>query len=178
MTPDVAMTMSLLERTPASVDSLLRGLPDAWTMRNEGERTWTVYEVMEHLVHCERVNWMARVRMIVEEGEARAFAPLDREVHAALGTPLGRLLDDFSQLRKGNLVQLGEMRVGAEELGRRGLHPTLGPVTLSELLATWAVHDMTHLHQISRVLAHQYREAVGLWRVNLGVLQCNGRSAG
>ena len=174
MAPEVATTVAMLDRTPGALDALLRGLPDAWTMRNEGEGTWTVYEVMEHLVHCERVNWMVRARMILEEGEGRAFAPLDREVHAAAGTPLGTLLDEFARLRKGNLAELEELRLG--DLEKRGLHPTLGPVTLWELLSTWAVHDMTHLHQIARVMAHQYREAVGPWRVNLGVLRCGGHS--
>lgn len=174
MTPEIATTMALLERTPGALDALLRGLPYVWTTQNEGGKSWNVYQVMEHLVHCERVNWIVRVRMILEEGEARAFALLDREVPAAPGTPLGSLLDEFARLRKENLAELG--RVPLADFGRRGLHSTLGLVTLSELLSTWAVHDMTHLHQISRVLAHQYRDAVGPWRVNLGVLRCGGHS--
>ena len=116
--------------------------------------------------------------MILEHGEARSFEPFDRfaQMKGRQNEPLEKLLDDFASLRKESLSALRAMNLQPEDLGRRGRHPALGVVTLSELLAAWAVHDLTHLHQLSRVMAHQYREAVGPWSVYLGVLQCNGHS--
>jgi len=172
-------TMAVLERTPRVMDVLLRGLPEIWTMRNEGGGTWSVFEVMGHLIHGEREDWVPRVKMVLEYGETRTFARFDREGHVReiRGKSLGELLDEFARLRAENLKELRALRLGNDELARRGQHPGFGAVTLSELLATWAAHDMTHLHQISRIMAHQYRELVGPWSVYLGVLQCAGHSA-
>ena len=172
-------TMALLERTPAALNALLRGLPDAWTMKNEGGNTFTVCDVIGHLIHGERADWMARARMILEFGETKTFERFDRMAHVkeSEGKSLAELLGEFGRLRAGNLAEVREWKLGKKELEKRGRHPGLGAVTLSELLATWAAHDMTHLHQISRILAHQYRELVGPWNVYLGVLRCAGHSA-
>ena len=172
--------MALLERTPRALDALLRGLPEAWTMRNEGGETFTVLDVIGHLVHGERADWTARARMILEHGENKTFERFDRFAHKreSAGKTLGELLDEFARLRKQNLAEVRSAKLGPGDLARRGRHPGLGPVTLSQLLATWAAHDLTHLHQISRIMAHQYRELVGPWSVYLGVLQCAGHSAG
>jgi hypothetical protein len=172
-------TVRLLARTPAGLDALLRDLPQTWTSRNEGENTWSAFDVVGHLVHGERTDWMLRAKMILQFGETRAFEPFDRwgQVRESEGKSLGELLDEFARLRRENLIELRALDLRPEDLDRRGRHPALGVVTLSELLATWAAHDLTHLHQISRVMAHQYREAVGPWSRYLGVLQCVGHSA-
>jgi DinB superfamily len=172
-------TISLLSRTPAVLSALLRDLPEAWTLRSEGDNTWSAFDVVGHLIHGERTDWMHRARIILQFGEARAFEPFDRlgQVREIQGKSLGELLDEFARLRAENLGELRDFNLGREDLDRRGLHPALGVVTLSELLATWAAHDLTHLHQISRVMAHQYREAVGPWSRYLGVLQCAGHSS-
>ena len=172
-------TLSLLARTPVALNALLRDLPDTWTFRNEGDNTWNVFEVIGHLIHGERTDWIPRVTMIVQFGEAKTFEPFDMSGHIReiQGKSLGDLLDEFARLRSENLAQLRALNLQPEDLKRRGRHPALGEVTLSEHLATWAAHDLTHLHQISRVMAHQYREAVGPWSKYLGVLQCAGHSA-
>jgi hypothetical protein len=179
MEHDLSRTISLLARTPASLDALLRDLPDEWAQRNEGADTWTAFDIVGHLIHGEHTDWMPRARMVLQSGEARAFEPFDRwgHVHESQGKSMGQLLDTFARLRSANLDALGGLNLRAEDFERRGRHPALGVVTLSQLLAAWVVHDLTHLHQISRVMAHQYREAVGPWSAYLGVLQCGGHSA-
>jgi len=172
-------TIALLTRTPAALDALLRDLPEAWTSQNEGAGTWSAFDIVGHLVHGERTDWMPRARMILEFGETRAFEPFDRwgQERECAGKSLGQLLDEFARLRSAGLGELRAMNLQKADLERRGRHPALGVVTLSQLLATWAVHDLTHLHQISRVMAHQSAAAVGPWHAYLGVLKCAGHSA-
>jgi hypothetical protein len=171
-------TIALLARTPAALDALLRDLPELWTSRNEGAKTWSAYDIVGHLIHGERTDWMPRARIILQFGETRAFERFDRfaQEHESGGKPLGQLLDEFTALRRENLQELRALNLSDEDLLRRGRHPSLGVVTLSELLATWAVHDLTHVHQVSRVLAEQYRATVGPWEKYLGVLHCAGHS--
>lgn len=173
---NLAMTLALLARTPATLDTLLRDLPDAWTFRNEGEGTWSAYETVGHLIHGERTDWLPRTRIILEHGETRPFDPFDRWGHVkeVEGKTLGQLLDEFSSLRNANLDELRKLNLTSSDMERRGTHPEFGAITLSQLLATWAAHDLTHLHQITRVMAHQYRTEVGPWTQYLGVMQCNG----
>jgi hypothetical protein len=172
-------TISLLTQTPSALNSLLRVLPDKWTHGNEGENTWSAFDILGHLVHAERTDWMPRVRMVLEMGETRSFEPFDRWglARESQGKSLVQLLDEFAAVRSQSLSELRALDLRREDFDRRGRHPALGVVTLSELLATWATHDLTHLHQISRVMAHQYRAAVGPWSGYLGVLQCAGHSA-
>ncbi len=172
-------TINLLSRTPAVLDTLLRDLPEVWTFRNEGEDTWSAFDVIGHLIHGERTDWMPRVKMVLQFGETRTFEPFDRlgQVRTSESKTLGQLLDEFARLRSENLSELRALNLVELDLERRGRHPALGIVALSELLATWAAHDLTHLHQISRIMAHQYREAVGPWSAYLGVLQCAGHSS-
>jgi hypothetical protein len=179
MEHDLQDTVSLLARTPAALDALLCDLPEAWTLRNEGENTWSAFDVVGHLIHGERTDWMQRAKIILQFGETRSCEPFDRlgQLREIEGKSMGQLLDEFARLRAENLDELRALNLGREELELPGRHPALGVVTLSELLATWAVHDLTHLHQISRVMAHQYREAVGPWSRYLGVLQCAGHSS-
>jgi DinB superfamily len=172
-------TISLLARTPATLDALLRELPQEWTMRNEGGNTFHAFDVLGHLIHGERTDWMPRTKRILEFGESRAFDRFDRRAQErdSQSKSLPELLDEFARLRAANLAELRALKLTDQDLNRRGLHPELGTVTLSQLLATWAAHDLTHLHQISRIMAHQYREAVGPWTAYLGVMQCMGHSA-
>jgi hypothetical protein len=175
----LAGAIAVLNRTPATLDALLRGLPETWVRRNEGKDTWSAFDIVGHLIFGERTDWIPRVRIILLNGEARPFDPFDRfaQLKESPDQPIEQLLDDFARLRNESLAALQALSLQPEDLARRGTHPGLGAVTLSELLAAWAVHDLTHLHQLSRVMAHQYREAVGPWSAYMGVLRCSGHSA-
>ena len=176
---NLAETIALLKRTPAAFDVLLRGLPDNWVHTNEGKDTWSAYDIVGHLVALEHTDWMARLHRILEHGEALPFDRVDRFAHLKNGQSesLEQRLDDFVRLRRQNISDLQALNLQPQDFTRRGRHPTLGAVTLAQLLAAWAVHDLTHLHQLSRVMAHQYRQAVGPWSAFEGVLQCTGHSA-
>ncbi|MGH9482713.1 MAG: DinB family protein [Terriglobales bacterium] len=175
---DLGQTMALLARTPAVLDALLRGLPEGWTCHNEGADTWSAYAVLGHLIHGESTDWMPRVRMILAHGATQTFEPFDRRGFAreGPGKTMEQMLEQFAERRARNLQELRELKLTAADMERRGRHPALGEVTLGQLLGTWAAHDLTHLHQISRVMAHQYRDAVGPWSRFMGVLNCNGHS--
>lgn len=179
MEHDLQQTISLLARTPATLNALLRDLPPAWTSSNEGENTWSAFDIVGHLIHGERTDWMPRARIVLQFGPGRPFDPFDRWGHLqeSRGKSLEQLLDEFARLRSESLSELRGLNLRQEDLERRGRHPALGVVALSELLATWAIHDLTHLHQISRVMAYQYRDAVGPWSAYLGVLHCAGHSS-
>jgi hypothetical protein len=176
---NLSHTVALLERTPAALNALLRDLPEAWSFENEGENSWSPFDIVGHLIYCERTDWMPRARIILQFGESRRFEPFDRfgQVHESRGKSMEQLLDEFARLRADNVAELRTMNLKPEHLALRGQHPAFGAVTLSQLLATWAAHDLTHLHQISRVMAHQYRDAVGPWSEYLGVMQCSGHSS-
>ena len=178
MARDLKNGMALLERTPAALDALLRGLPEVWTEANEGGDTWSVSTVVAHLIHCEYEDWIPRARHILDADETQPFPPFDREGHVRYkrSKTLPQLLDEFARARAKSLEELRALQLTAQDLERRGRHPALGSVTLSELLATWAAHDLTHLHQISRIMAHQVRDDVGPWVRFLGVMQCAGHS--
>lgn len=172
-------TIALLERTPVTLNALLRDLPDMWTTPNEGANTWSAFDVVGHLIHGERTDWMPRAKIILQSGEGRPFDRFDRwaQARASQGKSLPQLLDEFARLRSDNLKDLRSLNLQSADLQRRGRHPELGVVTLSQLLATWAAHDLTHLHQVSRIMAHQYQDAVGPWSKYLGVMQCHGHSS-
>lgn len=176
MNRNLENTIALLERTPAALDALVRGLPGAWTDHNEGEGTFTVVDVIGHLIYADKIDWMPRARVILEYGETRAFEPFDRWGHVkeCEGRTPPQLLDEFARVRARRLADLRALNLAQSQLEMRGRHPALGPVTLSELLATWAAHDLTHLHQVSRIMAHQYRDRVGPFAGYLGVLKCSG----
>jgi hypothetical protein len=179
MAHDLEQTIALLERTPPALDALLRGLPEAWIHAREGEGTWTVFEVVGHLIHGEGTDWIQRAKIVMESGDAKTFPPFDRlgQSRVIEGKSLSDLLDEFARVRAENLAELRVMNLQPEDLMRQGRHPAFGLVTLSELLATWAAHDLTHLHQISRIMALQYKDAVGPWSKYLGVMRCGGHSA-
>lgn len=179
MEQNLQHTIALLTRTPAALDALLRDLPNEWTFGSEGDSTWSPFDIVGHLIQGERTDWMPRAKMILQFGESRAFEPFDRlaQMRESHGKSLEQLLDEFARVRSKSLDELRALNLQPKDLERRGRHPALGVVTLSQLLATWAVHDLTHLHQISRTMAHQYRAAVGPWSAYLGVLQCSGHSS-
>lgn len=162
----------VLRRTPAVVDALLRGLPEAWLRAHEGPDTWNPCVVVGHLIHGERTDWMPRVRHILAHGDELPFPPFDR--FAQLREPereIGDLLDTFATLRAQGVAELVGLGLSAADLARPGRHPALGAVTLGQLLATWVVHDLTHLFQIERVMARRYADGVGPWRQYLRIVQ-------
>lgn len=162
----------ILARTPRVLRSLLAGLPPEWTTPNEGPDSWSPFDVVGHLIDGEETDWMVRARIILAQGEKRRFEPFDRARH--VGKNRGRNLEDlltrFEALRGTNLAELRTLHLGPEQLELRGEHPDFGPVTLRQLLATWVVHDLGHVAQIGRVMAKQYRDAVGPWEAYLPVL--------
>ncbi len=161
----------LLERTPATLRALLGGLPERWTTANEGAGTWSAYDVVGHLIHGERTDWIVRTEHILTHGAELPFVPFDREaMRHATPEPLPDLLETFAALRTSNLERLAALRLTSADLARPGLHPALGAVTLGQLLATWVAHDLGHLAQIARVMGKRYRTTVGLWRAYLPVL--------
>jgi len=172
-------TIALLSNTPPALNALLRNLPEAWIHQREGGDSWTAFEVVGHLIHGDRTDWMPRARMILQHGDSRPFDVFDRGGHKQdiQGKSIGQLLDEFAHVRSENLTALRSLNLQSGDFTRRGMHPALGGVTLSQLLATWAAHDLTHIHQISRIMAYQYRETVGPWSAYLGVMRCNGHSS-
>jgi uncharacterized damage-inducible protein DinB len=164
--------VEILRRTPATLTALLRGLPEAWTKSTEGPDTWSAYDVVGHLLHGDETDWIARARIILEHGETRPFDAFNRTAmfEKYQDFSLDQLLDAFAQVRARNLATLSEWRITPEQLTRTGAHPALGSVTLSQLLATWVVHDLNHLGQVVEVMARQYAEAVGPWSAYLAIL--------
>jgi hypothetical protein len=169
---EIGQAIQLLSRTPSTLDTLMRPLANEWVLRNEGPATWSPFDVIGHLIHGEETDWMPRAKLILGEGESRAFEPFDRVAmfEKSQGKTLGELLDTFKNLRDTNLRTLEAMNLTPEILGKRGRHPELGVVTLSQLIASWVVHDLGHIGQIVRVMAKQYREEVGPWKAYLTVL--------
>ncbi len=170
---DLKDGVAILQRTPQTLTSLLSGLSSDWTDATEGPDTWSPYIVLGHLIHCERADWIPRARIILEQGPSRRFTPLDRlaQLREGRDRSLDDLLDTFAKLRAGNLQTLAGWELTDVELALEGEHPEFGAVTMRQLLATWVAHDLGHLVQINRVLARQYRDAVGPWRAYLSVMR-------
>jgi hypothetical protein len=169
---ELTRALEVLERTPAAFRALLDGLSEAWTAPNEGPDTFSAFDNLGHLIHGERTDWIPRARLILAQGSNRRCEPFDRFAmyRESEGKSVADLLDEFTRLREDNLATLRGWQLTEPELALEGEHPTLGPVTLRQLLATWVVHDLGHLAQTARVLAKQYREEVGPWRAYLPVL--------
>jgi DinB family protein len=167
-----ADAVAVLERTPAALEAMLGGLPEAWLLANEGPDTFSPRDVVGHLIHGEETDWVPRMRIILEHGEAVPFTPFDRFAFrtASLGHSTDALLERFGALRRDSLRAVREVTLDAATLRRAGTHPGLGRVTLGQLFAAWVVHDLGHLKQVARAMAHQYREAVGPWREYLTIL--------
>lgn len=155
----------ILERTPAVLQSLLAGLSDDWIMPNEGPKTFSPYDVVGHLIHGEKTDWVPRAKMILEFGNTKTFERYDRfaQYEESKGKSLQQLLEEFEVIRRENMNWIKSLNLTEDDLGRRGMHPVLGEVTLRNLLATWVAHDLTHLAQVTRVMAKQYKEEMGPW---------------
>ena len=169
---DLARTLAILERTPATFRALLGGLPDELARANEGPDTFSPFDNLGHLIHGERTDWIPRARIILAQGAERRFTPYDRfaQFRESKGKTSGMLLDELASLRAENLATLRSWKLTDAQLALTGEHPALGTVTLRQLLATWVAHDLGHIAQVARVMAKQYREAVGPWREYLPVL--------
>jgi hypothetical protein len=165
--------LSVLTRTPATLDTLLRELPEPWTAATEGPGTWSPYVVIGHLIHAERADWMPRLALILQYGLSRPFDPFDREAQfrESNGKSLSTLLDEFSALRRDNLLRLRVLNLQPGQFELKGMHPGLGPVTVRQLLATWTAHDLAHIAQVSRVMAKRYKQEVGPWAEYLSVMR-------
>ena len=169
---DLAHTFEILERTPATFRALLGGLGDSWLKPNEGPETFSALDNLGHMIHAERTDWIPRAEVILAQGVDLRFPPFDRfgHLHEQRDRSVAEMLDEFAELRHASLVTLREWNLGPRELALEGEHPTFGRVALRQLLSAWVVHDLGHIAQTSRVLAKQYREAVGPWRAFLPVL--------
>ena len=169
---DLDEARALLARTPRVLRAMLAGLPDVWLSSTEGPETWSPIQVVAHLVDLEETDWPVRARIILEQGPNRRFQPVDRFRHLreSEGKSLDDLLDRFEALRGKNLHVLFDSGIFADELLLKAEHPALGAVTLQQLLATWVVHDLTHIYQIVRTMAGRYRDDVGPWIEYLSVL--------
>lgn len=165
--------LALLEKTPGVLRSMLAGLDRSWTHSNYGKDTFSPFDVVGHLIAGERKDWLNRVKILLEHGESRPFDPVDRyaQFEDSRGKSLDHLLNEFERLRKSNMEALVKMGLTENDYTRRGVHPALGSVTLSNLLSTWVAHDLNHIAQIAKCMATQYEEAVGPWREFLGVLR-------
>ena len=163
----------ILQRTPATLTAMVAGIPEPWLKATEGGGTWSCYDIVGHLIHGELTDWIPRVRIILEHGEARAFEPFDRfaQFREDQTRPIGALLDQFAFLRSENIAILQGLNLSSSDFSRRGTHPELGAVTLGQLLSSWAVHDLSHIAQIARVTAKQYSGEVGPWHAYMSILK-------
>ena len=170
---ELAHAIEVLRRTPATLNALLRDLPEPWLVQNEGPERWSPYDVIGHLIHGDETDWIPRAQIILEYGETKAFEPFDRVAMFAesKGKSTVELLDTFAQLRAEKLRELQSMNLTSDLLDKRGRHPELGVVTLKQLLSTWVVHDLGHIRQVVRIMSKQYGEAVGPWRAYLSILE-------
>jgi hypothetical protein len=173
---ELSEALPVLERTPRVLHELLAGLPDPWIRATEGAETWSPFDVIGHLVHGERTDWLPRTEHILREGAARPFPPFDRyaQFEASRGKRIEELLDTFAELRGASLTRLRALALDPADLQRRGRHPELGLVTLEQHLSTWVAHDLSHIGQIVRVMGRAYTTEVGPWRAYLPMLEPRG----
>jgi hypothetical protein len=169
---DTTVGTAILQRTPHTLRAMLAGLPSSWTDATEGPETWSPYVIVGHLIHGERTDWIPRAQIILAQGPERRFTPYDRfaQFHESQGKSLADLLEEFARLRAESLATLAGWRLTDQQLDLQGQHPEFGEVTLRQLLATWVAHDLGHVAQTARVMAKQYREAVGPWRAYLPIM--------
>lgn len=173
MTYDLQLSIELLSRTPMVLKSLLSGLSNRWIMNNEGENTWSPYDVVGHLIHLEKTNWMNRVLLILSNDQNKTFNPINRfaQMNWEQQISIEELLSDFKELRAANLKDLRALQLDDADLLKSGFHPEFGEVKLKQLLATWVAHDLDHIYQICRVMAKQYDSEVGPWMDYLKILK-------
>jgi len=168
----LSKSIAILERTPSVLNAYLNELPDSWLKTNEGSNTWSPYDVIGHLIHGEKTDWMVRLQLILSDASNKTFEPFDRfaQQHNDQNQSISQLLKEFEKLRHTNLSVLRALNLSDKDLNKTGIHPELGKVTLQQLIASWVVHDLGHIAQISRVMAKQYTEDVGPWKAYLGIL--------
>ncbi len=164
--------IEILERTPAVLISLLSGLSDRWVYNNEGGESWSPFDIVGHLIHGEKKDWIQRAKIILEYGEEKPFETFDRfaQFKDSEGKTSNDLLEEFAKLRKENIDVLHKLGLNENDYNKKGIHPVFGKVTLQQLLSTWVVHDLSHIRQISRVMAKQYKKEIGPWRIYLPVI--------
>ncbi len=169
---DLQKSIAVLERTPGVLTTMLQGISKDWTHTNEGENTWSPYDVIGHLIVGEKTDWMIRTTIILSDSEDKRFVPFDRfaQLQGKQDTPISELLSEFTTLRNKNLKELIALQITDQDLTRTGIHPELGDVTLEHLLAAWVVHDLGHIAQISRVMTKQYTNQVGPWKKYLTII--------
>lgn len=169
----VTEAVDLLNRTPQILRKMLDGLPDQLVHANEGPETWSPFDVVGHLIHGEKTDWIPRLNICLSDSTDKTFQPFDRfaQYEDSKGKTLQALLTIFEQLRKENIVTLKGMNLSKEDDRRMAIHPALGEVTLGQLLTTWVVHDLNHISQLSRILAHQFKDDVGPWKAYLRIVQ-------
>jgi hypothetical protein len=172
---DLEQAIPVLERTPAVLSNLLDGLPEDWTRVDEGPDTWSPRQVVAHLIHGERTDWIPRARIIIKQGSYRKFDPFDRFAELDSPRPLTDLLEEFDRLRAESVATLRGWNLKEKDLELTGVHPEFGDVPMRQLLATWVVHDLSHIAQITRTMARAYTRAVGPWTAYFRVLQREGR---
>jgi hypothetical protein len=168
----VTKSIEILERTPETLRHLLDTISRDWTSTNEGEQTWSAYDVIGHLIHGDKTDWLTRTELILSNKVDKEFKPFDRfaQFENNKGKSLTQLLTEFKEIRIANIEKLRKLNISASDLNKTGIHPTFGKVTLSQLLSTWVVHDLDHISQISRVMAKQYKNEVGPWIEFLKIL--------
>ena len=169
---NLTRSLEILERTPILIESYLSGLSDEWIHQNEGGNTWSPYDIVGHLIHGEKTDWIVRAKIIIYQEGDRTFSPFDRfaQFNDSKGKSLAQLLEEFKWMRNDNLNELRAMNITEQMLDLEGIHPELGVVKLKQLLATWVAHDLGHIAQISRVMANQYKHEVGPWQAYLGII--------
>jgi len=169
---DLSDAIAILERTPEIVSIMLRNLPGNWINANEGGNSWSPFDIVGHYIHGEKTDWIPRMEIILNDETNKTFDPFDRfaQFEDSKGKNLCQLLDEFSALRKRNIKKLSSIQFSEKLLNKTAMHPQFGSVTLRQLFASWVVHDLTHIHQLSRVLAKQYESEVGPWKEYMGVL--------
>ena len=170
---ELSKSLEILERTPDVLETLLNGISGDWTTLNEGGESWSVYDIIGHFIHGEKTDWIPRARIILSDHPDKSFEPFDRFAMFtdSQGKSLQQLLQEFKTIRETNLEILRSFHITERDLKRTGIHPAFGEVTLEQLLSTWVVHDLNHLGQIARVMAKQYKDAVGPWVPYLRILQ-------
>lgn len=173
MTFNLSKSIEILSKTPETLNSLLNGLSDEWLHNNEGDNTWSPYDVIGHLVHGEKTDWIVRAKIILSSERNKTFEPFDRfaQENDSKGKSIHELLEEFSKLRSQNLQELKTLQISESDFTKKGMHPELGEVNLQQLLATWTVHDLGHIAQIARVMSKQYAKEVGPWNAYLGILK-------
>ncbi|MEM9648140.1 MAG: DinB family protein [Bacteroidota bacterium] len=166
-------SIQILERTPSVLKALFYNLGEDWITVNEGPQTWSAYDILGHLIHGENTDWIPRAKIILGDGPDKTFEPFDRFAQKELSTgkSMEQLLDEFTQLRESSVQTLKSWSLSQEDLPKKGNHPELGAVTLAQLLATWTIHDLAHLNQVSRVMVKHYADSVGPWRQYISLLK-------